>query len=96
MQIIRSYVDWFVVGQSSQRYLMLQLMHVLLLMPQVCDFGFSVHLPLNQSHVSNTPRGTPFYVAPEVRPISYTRTCVAECTAQEKRRTRPQWHLGRR
>ena len=45
---------------------------------QVCDFGFSVHLPLNQSHVSNTRRGTPFYVAPEVRLISWTYTwpCV--------------------
>ena len=33
---------------------------------QVCDFGFSIRLPSDKSHVSNVRRGTPFYMAPEV------------------------------
>ena len=33
---------------------------------QVCDFGFSIRLRDNQSHISNTRHGAPFYIAPEV------------------------------
>ena len=34
--------------------------------PKVADFGLSVLLPENQTHVSNLRQGTPFYTAPEV------------------------------
>ena len=34
--------------------------------PKVADFGLSVLVPDNQTHVSNLRQGTPFYVAPEV------------------------------
>ena len=33
---------------------------------QLCDFGFSIHLPANKSHMSHVQRGTHFYMAPEV------------------------------
>ena len=32
---------------------------------KIADFGLSVHMHAEQSHVSNTKRGTPFYTAPE-------------------------------
>ena len=34
--------------------------------PKVADFGLSVLMPKEGSHVSNLCQGTPFYTAPEV------------------------------
>ena len=34
--------------------------------PKVADFGLSVLLPGEATHVSNLRQGTPFYTAPEV------------------------------
>jgi serine/threonine protein kinase len=34
--------------------------------PKVADFGLSVLLPEQASHMSNLRQGTPFYMAPEV------------------------------
>ena len=36
------------------------------LVPKVADFGLSVLLPDEATHVSNMRQGTPFYAAPEV------------------------------
>ena len=51
---------------------------VMLSLCKVCDFGLSVHLTANESHVSNTRCGTPVYMAPEVRLFitQYSYTCV--------------------